>query len=246
MTSSIEHLLSTYPRRRPPLPPAYQAIYTQEYLLNRKGGTRATRLAARAEAWMHKVIASNAIPGSVLEIGAGTLNHLQFEPRVDCYDVVEPFDEFYAGNPLLPRVRRLYREIEGVPEQNRYARVVSIAVLEHLERLPSIVARSALLLAEGGRAQFAIPSEGGALWGIGWRMTTGIGYWLRNRLSYKIAMQHEHVNDAREILAIIRWFFNDVQVRRFPLPFHHASLYAYIEADRPRLARCREYLQRAV
>jgi hypothetical protein len=242
MALKIEDLLSTYPRTRPPLPPSYQKIYKREYIMNRSGGTRATKLAMRAEAWMHRIIARNAVPGSVLEIGAGTLNHLDYEPRAQPYDVVEPFDDFYLNSPSLPRVKNLFREIENVPESNRYNRIVSVAVLEHLEHLPSVVARSALLLAENGLAQHAIPSEGGALWGLGWRMTTGIAYRLRNKLSYAVAMRHEHVNDAPEIIEIIRWFFDRVQLRRFPLPFHHTSFYTYAEADRPRLGRCRDYL----
>jgi hypothetical protein len=241
---AIEDLLATYPRRRPPLPPAYEAVYTREYLLNRQGGSRATRLAARAEAWMHRIVAANAIPGSVLEIGAGTLNHLRFEPHVDCYDVVEPFEALYASGESRGRVRCRYRGVEEVPQDRRYDRIVSIAVLEHLEQLPSIVAHAALLLAENGVAQFAIPSEGGALWGLGWRMTTGIGYWMRNRLSYRVAMRHEHINDAPEIIDVVRWFFEDVRIRRFPLRWHHASLYAYIEARTPRASRCCDYLRR--
>ncbi len=191
---------------------------------------------------MHKTIARNAIPGSLLEIGAGTLNHLAYEPQAEPYDVVEPFDELYVNSPALSRIRNLFRDIDRVPERNRYNRIVSVAVLEHLEHMPSVVARSALLLAENGLAQHAVPSEGGALWGLGWRMTTGLAYRLRNNLSYGVAMRHEHVNDAPEIIEVIRWFFDRVRLRRFPSPLHHASLYTYVEADRPRRERCHDYL----
>ena len=47
-------------------------------------------------------------------------------------------------------------------------------------------------------------------------------------------MRHEHVNNANEIIAIVRHFFEDVRIRRFPTPFHHASFYSYLEAQRPR------------
>src|SRR5213592_1551691 len=81
-SAEIEALLRKYPRQRPPLPAAYRRIYEQEYLLNRGGGTIANRLALRAESWMHRVIAEGASPGTVLEIGGGTLNHLPYEPNV--------------------------------------------------------------------------------------------------------------------------------------------------------------------
>jgi hypothetical protein len=52
-------------------------------------------------------------------------------------------------------------------------------------------------------------------------------------------MRHEHVNTASEIMAVVRYLFRDVHVSRFPLPWHHASFYAYIEARNPSLERCR-------
>jgi hypothetical protein len=51
-------------------------------------------------------------------------------------------------------------------------------------------------------------------------------------------MRHEHVNDAAEIVAIVRHFFEDVRVRWFPLPALHLAFYGYVEARRPRLDRC--------
>jgi len=242
--AGVEELLQTYPRQRIPLPEAYQRIYEKEYLLNRGGGTLANRLAMRAERWMHRMIAQRAQPGAVLEIGGGTLNHLPYEPTVTDYDVVEPFEALYAASANRVRVRRIFSDIEEVPEETRYDRIISVAALEHLEDLPTTIARSALLLSEGGVAQHSIPSEGGMLWGASWRLTTGLAYRLRNGLSYGVAMRHEHINDAPEIIAVLDWFFERMQLRRYPGPFHHASLYTYLEATHPRRDRCREYLGR--
>ena len=179
----------------------------------------------------------------MLEIGGGTLNHLPYEPEVADYDVVEPFEALYSESANRPRVRRIFPNIEEVPKESRYDRIVSIAALEHLEDLPKIIARSALLLSEGGIAQHSIPSEGGMLWGVSWRLTTGLAYRLRNGLSYGVAMRHEHINDAPEIIAVLAWFFERVEIRRYPVPFHHVSLYTYVEATHPRCDRCREYLE---
>jgi SAM-dependent methyltransferase len=238
----VKALLASYPRTRPVLPDAYRQIYEREYLLNRHGGTRATKLAMRAEAWMHRTVAARGIAGSVLELGAGTLNHLPYEPRVDAYDVVEPLEWFYADSPDRRRVGQIFRQIEDVPVTSSYDRVISIAVLEHLADLPRVIARCALLLAPGGLAQHAIPSEGGLAWGLGWRLTTGVAYRVRNRLSYGVAMRHEHLNEAWEIELLLEWFFEQVSVTRFPLPFLHGSLYTYFEGRQPRRDRCLECL----
>jgi hypothetical protein len=224
------------------LPQPHQRIYREEYRINRAGATPTTRVAQALESWMHLQVARRPGAQSLLEIGAGTLNHTDFQ-QSPCYDVVEPAEWFISEGPRRSRVRTIFRDIRDVPAASRYERVISIAVLEHVDSLPEIIARSALLLAPGGIAQHAIPTEGGALWGLTWRLTTGLAYWLRNRLSYGALMRHEHINTAPEIVAVFRWFFERVTLRRFPLPLFHLSFYTYIEADQPRLDRCHSYLE---
>jgi hypothetical protein len=109
---------------------------------------------------------------------------------------------------------------------------------EHLIDLPNIVAQCALLLAEGGEFNAGIPTEGGMLWSLGWRLTTGLSFRLRTGLSYETIMRHEHVNNADEIIAITRYFFRHVRIRRFPLPTKHLSLYTSLRARDPYRDRC--------
>ena len=127
-------------------------------------------------------------------------------------------------------------------EQPTYARIISVAVLEHMTSLPLELARSGLLLKSEGLFQAGIPSEGGFLWWLGWRCTTGISYWVRNHLDYGVVMRHEHVNTESEILALIHHLFGYVKVTRFPLPHEHLSLFAYIEARMPNRAECERFL----
>ena len=236
-------VLGTFPRRRPPLPEAYQRIYASEYQANRRGANRLARTVQWLESWMHRIIARDAGPGKdILEIGAGTLNHVPYE-TVSRYDVVEPFDPLFEAGDGQERIGRRYRDIAEVPADQVYTRIISVAVLEHVEDLPSVIARSALHLAPGGFCQHCIPSEGGVLWGLAWRLTTGIAYRLRTGLSYGVLTRYEHINDADEIIAILRWFFVEVAIRRFPAPGTHLSLYTYIRASAPNLDRCRHYLQ---
>jgi hypothetical protein len=239
----VDRLLASYPRERPPLSPAHERVYEQEYKLNRQGDRAIEGLAKQLEGWMHRQVARQR-GAPVLELGAGTLNHLPFEPAVEPYDIVEPFKALYEGSPLLCRVRDVFDSQADIPEGRRYRRIVSIAVLEHMTDLPRELARSGLALEDGGVFQAGIPSEGGLLWWIGWRCTTGMTYFLRTRLDYGVLMRHEHVNEAPEILSLVRYFFEDVTAKRFPLPHHHLSLYVYIEARHPRRDRCLRALDR--
>ncbi len=241
---AIEELLSTYPRIRTPLPAQYEAHYLREYRINRTGASLATALAVRMESWMHRQVALRSTGGSLLELGAGTLNHLAYEREYVRYDIVEPFVGLVQGSPALTRISNQYRDISEVPSDWRYDRVISIAVLEHLTDLPAVVARAALLLAEGGIFQAGIPSEGGFLWGLAWRCTTALGFRLRTGLDYGVLMRHEHVNKAAEILAVVRHYFEQVSIRFFPAPGLHLSVYIYLEASGPRRSVCAEFLSK--
>lgn len=239
--SSSDALLASYPRQRPPISAAHQEIFVDEYKKNRTGGGLYSVVRALAS-WSHRMIARKGGHKSVLELGAGSLNHLPYEPDATAYDVVEPFEQLYEDSPNLGRVRELYADIDDVPLTARYDRIISKAVLEHLTDLPKITARAALHLDDGGVYQHGIPSEGGFLWGLAWRLTTGVAYRLRTGLDYKSIIRHEHVNTAPEIIAVVRHFFEDVRVWHWPLPIFHLSFYTYLEASSPRVQRCREYL----
>lgn len=205
-------------KSRPPLPPAYQAIYEKHYLANRDGASAAAGIAQRLEAWMHRAIAEDAEvanPGSTLEIGAGTLNQLAYEPYSSPYDIVEPFEALFHGRPALNRVRQIYSDVGQVPQTERYDRITSIATFEHLTDLPGMVRACARLLAPSGTLRVAIPNEGHWPWTLAWRIGTGLEFRMRYGLDYGVLMRHEHLNTADEIAAELRSVFGKVDERWF-------------------------------
>ena len=232
--------LAPFPKARPPLPPAYQALYVQQYRSNRSGETTAASLAQRLERWLHHQVARDVagadVARSTLELGAGTLNQLPYEPTSAPYDIVEPFAELFEDSPLKSRVRDIFADISQVPQARRYQRITSVAMMEHAGDLPVVIARSARLLEEGGVFRAAIPAEGGLVWNLGWRLTTGLEFRLKRGLDYGVIMRHEHLNTAAEIEALCRLMFRQVRVRSFGLG-RQLSLYRFIEAREPRLER---------
>ncbi len=235
-----------FPKQRPILPEAYQEIYAKEYEGNREGGTTINQLAGRLEAWMHVQIIKNKVSTmneKVLEIGAGTLNHLKYENINGHYDIIEPMEFLFKNRKEVPFIKTIFPSIDDIHTQDQYERIVSIAVLEHLCDLPKVIAKSAVLLKPDGQLQAGIPSEGGMLWGLAWRCTTGLSYRLRNGLDYGVLMRHEHVNEAKEIREVLRYFFEEVKVTRFPLPHPHLSFYEYLEAALPHKNRAKQYLE---
>ncbi len=226
-------ILDRYPKTRPPLPAAYQAIYQRHYKANRQASYRTTSLSSRMEAWMHRQVAADVARGGrpvTLEIGAGTLNHLPYEPDGEPYDIVEPFRGLYEDSPWLDRVRHIHGDITNVPATERYDRIVSIATFEHLERLPDVVACAGLVLADNGVLRVAIPNEGTILWRLGTALT-GAEFRLRYGLDYQVLMRHEHVNTADEIEAVLRWFFADVRVAHCGI-HRRLAFYRFLECRR--------------
>lgn len=238
-------MFESFPKQRSVLPPAYQAIYEKAYAENRKGETRATSLAQRMERWLHYAVAKDASPDkSTLELGAGTLNQIPYEPRSPRYDIVEPMRFLFEGSPHNEAVRDAFDAIEDIPTDRRYDRITSCAVLEHVCDLPNLLARSALLLAEDGSFRASIPAEGGFLWTAAWNLTTGLEFRLRHKLDYGVLMRHEHVNTAAEIEDAVSYFFKDVKVRSFGAG-RQFSFYRFIEARRPDLVRAKEWLAKS-
>jgi hypothetical protein len=238
-------LFSNFPKERPPLSPEFAAIYLRHYKNSREGNSKVLGLVKRAENWMHKKVAEDVKSGlqkSTLEIGAGTLNQSPYEPQSKPYDIVEPFRDLYKSSPNLDRVRNIYHDISEIPHTARYERIISVAVLEHICNLPEVVAQSGLLLADGGQFRAGIPSEGTILWRLAWKATTALEFRLRYNLDYEVLMRHEHVNSAREIEDILRYFFSEVEEGVFGLT-KSVSFYQFYACAKPRLDECLDYLR---
>lgn len=244
--AELQALLAAFPKSRPPLSPRLQAIYARQYKENREGGSTASSLAQRLEAWMHRQVAADVAGGAAratLELGAGTLNQLRYEPFTAPYDIVEPFGELFADSPDRGRVRHAWADIAEAPPEAAYQRITSIAALEHICDLPLVLARAAELLAADGVFRAAIPAEGGLLWSLGWSLTTGLEFRLRHGLDYGELMRHEHVNTAAEIETLTRALFGEMRVKSFGLG-RQLSLYRFIEARNPRLDLAAEWIAR--
>jgi hypothetical protein len=239
-------MLSRFPKVRPPLPDEFARIYIAHYKENRGGNTPASSLSQRMESWLHKRVASDVRVDrsykTTLEIGAGTLNHLPYESEVGPYDIVEPFKDLYEGATLLSRIRNIYADIGAIPETQKYDRIISIATFEHICNLPEVIARAGVLLNPRGVLRVSIPSEGTFLWTLGWKLTTGLEFRIRYGLDYGLLMRYEHVNTAREVEDLLRYFFNDINVAVFGLS-KKLSLYQFYKCACPQIEKCHEFLE---
>lgn len=234
MTTMLDlSIIGRFPKVRAPLPAEYEKAYEALYSHSRKGESLLSRGALWLEQWMHQQVAADRrFP--LLELGAGTLNHVPFELGEGPYDAVEPQEYLYRESSERSRVRDIFPSVDAVPADRNYQRIVSIAVLEHVLDLPAVVAKLANRCTDDGVFLAGIPSEGALAWFLAWRFGTGLSFKRRFKLDYSVFMRHEHVNTAREIEALVRTLFQHVKIRRYPLPFFHGSFYTYVEAKGPR------------
>ncbi|MCR4378621.1 MAG: class I SAM-dependent methyltransferase [Rhodospirillales bacterium] len=239
---NINRILQSFPKTRPPLADAYKKIFETEYIANREGTNTVSSLTQKLESWMHKRVATYQSSGPILEVGAGTLNHLSYENLSNPYDVIEPSEFLLNEGQNIHLVRKVYTEIRDIEPDTSYDRIISIAVLEHMLNLPRDLSVLCTHLRDGGTFQAGIPCEGELAWYLGWRYVSGLAFYLRHHLDYAPVMRHEHINTSDEIVTLIKYLFNDVTIKRFPFPFRHLSFYMYIEARKPNFDAVRALL----
>lgn len=237
-------MFENYPKTRTELPEAFRTIYVEQYKKNREGETTASGLAQKMESWLHKKVA-NDVKGSsdkkTLEIGAGTLNQLEYE-KTKFYDVVEPFRELFSDSPLLNRINSVFADIDDIELKQQYDRITSVATFEHITDLPKVVAKTCIMLNQKGTLRTSIPNEGTFLWKLGWKMTTGLEYKLKHGLDYGILMRHEHVNTADEIEQVLSYFYGKNKCSCFGMG-KAVALYRFYESSEPRVDLAKEYLK---
>ena len=68
-----------FPKSRKPLSNEYLRIYEEHYKDNREGKGLFNFLSSGMESWAHKIISKKFEKSKILEVGAGTLNHLKYE-----------------------------------------------------------------------------------------------------------------------------------------------------------------------
>lgn len=239
-------MFDQYPKKRSVLVGKYAELYKTHFNENRQGATRATTLSSKLESWMHRQVASDVMGFEpklkTLEIGAGGLNQVPYEPYLGHYDIVEPYQDLLKDNPYMEKVKNFYNDVMDISNQQQYDRIISIAVLEHLTELPHIVAKCGLLLNDSGTFRSGVPNEGTCLWKLGYSLTTGVEFRLRHKLDYEVIMRHEHVNTADEIDKVLNYFFEDVKCRVLGLSKTFA-FYRFYDCRRPNKEKCANFIE---
>jgi len=113
MKYSLNYFKQNYPKTRPRLDPKIEKIYDAQYIDNREGNSLMSNFAKILESWMHNQVSNTIKTNSkLLEIGAGTLNHVSYEKYFSSYDVIEPFQKLVDQSNQKHLIHRFYNDID--------------------------------------------------------------------------------------------------------------------------------------
>ncbi len=240
----INDILTKYPKTRRPLPAEYEKVIDRAYLDNRKGATPMSKASSFMEGWGHRKVAATQRflrDDGTLEIGAGTLNQFDYEKKSGRYDIVEPSTLFLENSQRINMVDKVYNDIADIPDEERYDRITSCYTFEHILNLPFVIASAGLHLTKNGVLAISIPNEGGFLWKMGWKYTTGREFKKKYNLDYGIFMRNEHVNTANEIEILLRYFFDTVKMSMFGVS-RNLAFYRYFLCHNADTGKCRRIM----
>ena len=213
------------------LPEEYEEIYKQFYIDYSNANNFFRKISLIVEKWYHLKAAKSKVKGnSILEIGAGNLNHVRYEKGNKNYDVIEPKNFLIESSDIKyqKKINNFYSSIDEVPRKKFYKKIIAIAVLEHIDNLDLFLEKVEKKLHPEGRFIVEISAEGEFLFWLAWRLTTGIGFWLKYNLDYGLIMRFEHINSAKKIVRLLKKHFKIFSMESFPLSIKHLRLYIHI------------------
>jgi phosphatidylethanolamine/phosphatidyl-N-methylethanolamine N-methyltransferase len=170
--------------------------------------------------------------GTVLEIGAGTGEHLSF--------VRHAFETYILsdGDPATLEVARRKTQSDARADKLKFElqdgstlshadasidRIVAVHVLEHIYQPHLAVKEWRRVLRPGGLLSILIPTDPGIAWRLGRHLGPRRNA-LRRGIAYDYVMAREHVNSCNNLVAILRHYFPDRHEAWWPLPIPSIDL----------------------
>lgn len=169
--------------------------------------------------------------GRVLEVGAGTGEHLPF--------VLHRFDEYTLtdldSKTLEVAKRKLARIHNGnvsfevqtgsklAYPDNTFDRLVATHVLEHIYQPHLALKEWRRVLKHGGVISILIPTDPGLAWRLGRHLGPRRNA-MKQGIAYDFVMAREHVNSCNNLIAILRHYFPESKEAWWPFPIPSIDL----------------------
>lgn len=168
---------------------------------------------------------------SVLEIGAGTGEHLQFVRHAFNQYTLTDMDQNtleVAKSKLgsLHKGKLRFEAQKGSEldySDNTFDRVIATHVLEHIYQPHLALKEWQRVLKDGGVLSILIPTDPGIAWRLGRHLGPRRNA-LAQGIAYDYVMAREHVNSCNNLIAILRHYFPDAKESWWPFPIPSIDL----------------------
>ncbi|WP_326542798.1 class I SAM-dependent methyltransferase [Pseudorhodoferax sp.] len=167
--------------------------------------------------------------GTVVEIGAGTGEHLPFvRHRFDRY-VLTDHDAAtlaVARRKFPQRADVAYERQSGAElafEDRSVDRLIASHVLEHIYQPHLALKEWARVVRDGGVLSVVIPTDPGLAWRLGRHLGPRKNA-LAQGIAYDYVMAREHVNSCVNLVALLRHYFPGATQAWWPIPIPSVDL----------------------
>ena len=167
----------------------------------------------------------------VIEVGAGTGEHLQFVRHgFDEYTLsdLDPKPLEFAKSKLAGSSSRgkVTFEVQTGSElaypDNTFDRLVATHVLEHIYQPHVALKEWRRVIKQGGVMSILIPTDPGVAWRLGRQFARS--HAIAQGIAYDYVMAREHVNSCNNLIAFLRHYFPDSQEAWWPFPIPSVDL----------------------
>jgi hypothetical protein len=240
---TIKRLLETYPRKRKKLESDYNKIYKKFYYDNLNKKNFVSSLIKKMETKLfHKPISLHK-GKKILELGAGNLDHIQFE-NFNSYDAVEPEKKYYKDNKVaLKKINKIYDSIFQIPNHKKYDKILALFTLDVIDDLPKFLAKIGKLMTKNSIFYVGNSTIGSLSFSLSWRLTSGLNFFLKYGKNLGVLKEHESVNKYDEIIELLKYFFEEIEIEMKPNFFFIFNTYCYIKLKKPILKRCNKFMK---
>lgn len=180
---------------------------------------------------IEKAYGDNAYFERVLEVGAGTGEHIQF--------VRHKFDEYILTDLDLKTLNVARSKLAGIHEgkikfevqvgselaypDNSFDRLVATHVLEHIYQPHLAIKEWRRVLKGGGVISILIPTDPGMAWRLGRHLGPRKNA-IKQGFAYDYVMAREHVNSSNNLIALLRHYFPGSKESWWPMPIPSIDL----------------------
>jgi ubiquinone/menaquinone biosynthesis C-methylase UbiE len=173
----------------------------------------------------------------VLEIGAGTGEHVPFvQHKFDSYTLTDLDEKTLKvaqaklasnyGNKLKFETQAG----EGLSyDDNSFDRVVATHVLEHIYRPHLAIKEWRRVVRNGGVLSILIPTDPGMAWRLGRHFGPRKNA-IAQGIAYDYVMAREHVNSCNNLIALLRHYFPERKESWWPFPISSIDLNLFFSA----------------